>query len=182
MSARVIFSGKKFNHWTVIEYRSKASLCRCDCGTESIVDNNNLRGGSRSCRKCSLLNNTYARKGNKQIPRALYRHLATVVSNAFGRCKDPNNSAYAGRGIKVVQEWVNDPGLFINYLATLPGAEDRSLVLDRIDNDGNYEPGNLRFATHQVSGLNRRAFAHKLLRNSKGRFARKEGVFCSQIL
>jgi hypothetical protein len=72
-----------------------------------------------------------------------------------GRCADPHNVAfhhYGGRGICVCERWHefeafrND--MLLNY--------EPGLVLDRIDNDGNYEPGNCRWATSKVSARNTR--------------------------
>ena len=51
--------------------------------------------------------------------------------------------------------WLVTPVLFMEYLLTLPGCDNEELVLDRIENDGHYEPGNLRFVTHKESAANR---------------------------
>ena len=66
------------------------------------------------------------------------------------RCSNPNDQAYAnygGRGIKVHQPWLDDPWRFFAYVETLPHYGEEGRSLDRIDNDGHYEPGNLRWAT-----------------------------------
>jgi hypothetical protein len=63
---------------------------------------------------------------------------------------------YGGRGIRICQEWLDDLEVFVAYLANLPDSDDRRLWLDRIRNDGNYEPGNLRFVTPSESACNRR--------------------------
>lgn len=81
------------------------------------------------------------------------------AKGAIARCHDQDHDRYGdwgGRGIRVCDEWVNDPHAFAAYLETLPGAFDGDLILDRIDNDGHYEPGNLRFATYAVSNRNKR--------------------------
>lgn len=85
--------------------------------------------------------------------------------NAKGRCScgpdNKNYADYAGRGIKFLftsfKEFIQDVGL-------KPSSE---LMLDRIDNDGNYEPGNIRWATASVSKTNQRMTRRKLAHNRR---------------
>lgn len=75
------------------------------------------------------------------------------------RCTNPNlegYSRYGGRGIRVCEEWEKDVTAFYGHVSQLPHCGERGYSLDRIDNDGNYEPGNVRWATMQEQGRNRR--------------------------
>lgn len=70
--------------------------------------------------------------------------------------KSINYKTYGGRGIKVCDEWLNNPKSFIKYIGPKPSTKHS---IDRIDNDGNYEPGNVRWVTQHEQAMNKR---HKL--------------------
>ena len=76
-----------------------------------------------------------------------------------GRCYNPNKQnyyLYGGRGIRVADEWLNDPMAFVEYVRTTIGDRPEGCSLDRIDNDGHYEPNNLRWATKEQQAQNKR--------------------------
>lgn len=81
--------------------------------------------------------------------------LYAVWRGIKARCLNPSNSCYhryGGRGIKICSEWM-DAGVFCNW--ALANGWRQGLDLDRIDNNGNYEPQNCRFVTHSVNCKNR---------------------------
>ena len=74
------------------------------------------------------------------------------------RCCQPSNRQfkyYGGRGIGVFEEWRKDFWSYVAHVESLPGYQDGSTI-DRINNDGHYEPGNLRWASKTTQMLNRR--------------------------
>lgn len=83
------------------------------------------------------------------------------------RCKYPSNGNYknyGGRGIKVCDEWSRSFLAYYDYTMSLPDA-NKGLSLDRIDNNGNYEPGNVRWADSHTQSANK-----SKRRNSKTRY------------
>lgn len=86
-----------------------------------------------------------------------HRHYKRWL-NMIQRCEDPNAvsyKSYGGRGIQVCKAW-HDPRVFIEYLESELPPYQEGLSLDRIDTDGNYEPGNVRWATAKEQSANRR--------------------------
>jgi hypothetical protein len=76
------------------------------------------------------------------------------------RCYDPGHKAYrhyGGRGITVCERWLNS---FESFLADM-GLKPDDLSIERINNDGNYEPGNCKWATLSEQNSNRRAYRHQ---------------------
>lgn len=136
--------------------------CICDCGTEKLVRDYDLKSGkSTQCRICSTsqLRRTNRDRPYAKIPKQHRKRLAAAARNAIDRCTRETHSRYVdwgGRGISVYQDWIDDLILFIEFLATLEGYDDPHLVLDRIDNDQNYVPGNLRFVDRSTSQSNQR--------------------------
>jgi len=79
--------------------------------------------------------------------------------NIRARCNKPHHpdyKNYGARGIKIYKEWLSDPKLFIDYVKMLPDYGTANYSLDRINNDGNYEPGNLRWASRLTQSNNKR--------------------------
>lgn len=79
--------------------------------------------------------------------------------NIKQRCLNENHPAYGhygGRGITLWQGWLDDFTSFVCYVLDELGERPEGMSLDRINNDGNYEPGNLRWATQSVQNGNKR--------------------------
>lgn len=155
--------GSEYNDWTVIkQINLNRVICKCKCGIEQEISiTHMITGRSKRCRTCgnSRPSNKW-RSDNFENDGIKYPiKLKTAATDAIRRCTDRNNDSYqnyGGRGIKIYESWLSNPKLFVEYLMTLQGWEDPNLMLDRINNDGDYEPGNLRWVTPLESGRNQR--------------------------
>jgi hypothetical protein len=161
--------GQRFGRLTVLEETTARSnnrrvICVCDCGTETNTMLQSLvRGETTSCgcyhRELLAESNRSAEQRAWITKHGLYKHpLYSTWGGMIARCEDPDHHAfknYGGRGIKVCPEW-HDVATFTAWVDANLGPRPDGKTLDRTDNDGNYEPGNLRWATRSEQRRNRR--------------------------
>lgn len=162
-----IMIGTTFNNLTVVEdlgmvlnpdwaCKKKLHLLRllCKCGNESIVPLSALNSGitkSCGCLRKEIL-------GTIRIKHGLYKHpLFRIWLGINKRCSNINDSIfknYGGRGIKVCEDWRNDFLAFYNW--AIEHKWQKGLQIDRIDNNGGYEPSNCRIVTPKENCNNKR--------------------------
>lgn len=148
--------GKKFGDWLVLsvagkKFKSYTYICRCICGREFEVYGPHLTRKKDKSTKCRFCSN--------QLKAALniehgYSNTSTykIWCAMLSRCNNPKAThyhRYGGRGIKVCDRWRE----FRNFLKDM-GERPEKMDLDRINNDGNYEPSNCRWISHRENCLN----------------------------
>ena len=156
-------SGRRFGYLVAIspisvKGRGLKWLCKCDCGKEHCVDSYHLTHGN--IKSCGCLQRKMASKKNVRhglVGTTIYNEWASMKQ----RCNNPNSFAYkyyGARGIKVCDEWNKSFESYYDYVSKLPKYGTPTYTLDRINNDGNYEPGNVRWASKSEQCFNRRGW------------------------
>lgn len=128
-------------------------LFRCSCGTAKECRLSHVKAGrttSCGCAQHRLVVERFTTHGLSNSP--TYRSWQAMRNRCYNQ-KHRQYKDYGGRGIKVCERW---RGSFSAFLKDMGPRTDRSLTLDRINNDGNYEPGNCRWATRSEQRRNSR--------------------------
>jgi hypothetical protein len=147
-------TGKRFNRLIVVQYIGQSKrgqsrwLCLCDCGNEHEALGTHLKTGNiKSCGCMMKENRSGFRHGAYQTPEYNAYHAAKKRCDPQNADKNPD---WAGRGIEFRFTSFED---FFSEVGSRPSS---AYTLDRKDNDGHYEKGNLRWATRKQQARNRR--------------------------
>jgi len=157
MAQKIDMTGSRFHRWTVIrEVLGRGRpywLCECECGNRRAIDGNSLRKGtSKSCgcfkvERTKQILSKHGRSGSR-----VYNIWADMKTRCYNS-KSKNWKHYGHRGISVCQKWQDS---FEAFLADVGEPPSPKHSIDRINNNGDYEPGNVRWATQRQQHLNRR--------------------------
>lgn len=167
-------TGQRFGRLTVLRMlpeRDKQGQvlwlveCQCD-GKQLPVRGADLRSGHTQSCGCW--------QEDRTTVHGMYDHeLYMTWYKMIDRCENPNNQdyhSYGGRGISVYPPWRKSARKYIDYVTKHLGPRPVGKTADRIENDGNYEPGNLQWATKQQQALNRRRRSTYGLRKRNGHY------------
>ena len=148
--------GKRYGKWLVIAFvdvyrKLQRYEVECECGFRKLHIVSELRSGkSTQCSTCHNRENAVNNTRHGMHNTLIYKVWRAMIQ----RCNNPNTThyhRYGGRGIKVAERWLK----FENFFADM-GERPEGMTLDRIDNDGNYEPGNCRWVTHKENCNNKK--------------------------
>ena len=159
-------TGRTFGRYTVIERtpnhvtsgggKKTMYLCKCSCGTMKTVEGAALKNGrvkSCGCFNSEITGERFRKHGLRGSK--AYSTWYGIKNRCFNK-KQPRYKDYGGRGINLCKEWADSFQEFYAFVSKLPHAFEDGYSIDRINNDGNYEPGNVKFSTSHEQNMNRR--------------------------
>ena len=174
------FGRLKVKHFSHVDSKRRACwICECECGGLKTASTWHLRRAR--VQSCGCLHSEAARKqglANRTVPIECQSEYTTWL-NIKARCLNPkshNYKDYGGRGVSVCSNWKNDFARFLQDVGKKPTPDHQ---LDRINNDRNYEPGNVRWAT-KIENANNKRNSRFLTYNDEtltiAQWARKVGI------
>lgn len=157
--------GQRFGRLTVIKEGGRAKsrsviwICQCDCGNiHNVTTSLLIKGSIKSC-GCLRREMVIQKNYKHGLSNTRLYHIWASIKDRCYRKSDKNYPSYGARGIKMCQEWQENFQSFYEW-AMSSGYDELSergeCTIDRINNDGNYEPSNCRWANSTVQQRNKR--------------------------
>lgn len=164
-------TGQKYGQLTVLERAENRNgrvhfKCICDCGNICVIMSKHLISGhTKSCGCLSRFKASVRKSIHKMTNTKIYGVWCGIKRRCFNsNCSQYHN--YGGRGITIYPAWIDDFQSFYDYVSTLEHFNEQGYSIDRINVNGNYEPGNLRWADWKTQCRNTR----------RNRFVEYDGV------
>lgn len=151
-----IKTGQEFGRWTILneasrnKHKQRRFKCECNCGTIKIVNMRSLLSGAST--SCGCYNKEVITK-HGQWDHPLYNTWNLMKQRCYN-IKSESYKDYGERGIRICDEWLKDVNCFILWSDN--NNWKKGLQIDRINNNGNYEPSNCRWTTTKVQTRNYR--------------------------
>lgn len=198
--------GKKIGRLEILReesYTSKAGkvlrgyLCHCECGNEKVISHSSLISGRTNSCGCLMTEFNKGKKGNDYWKYRNGKRKSTIKGdrtkerlhriwkNMKQRCTNPNfpdYKKYGARGITICDEWLHNFQAFYNWAIENGYADE--LTIDRINNDGNYEPSNCQWITNKEQQYNKRTntfLSYKGITKTEKQWAEILGIKCANI-
>lgn len=163
MGKFIDLTGKRFGRLIVIKrvennfFGVLYWLCKCDCGNFKIIRGNNLKSGKTQ--SCGCLQKEKAKNigENKRKYKKEYLSLRYIFKGIKNRCynkKSNNYNRYGAKGISICKKWLDNPLSFCEW--ALQNGYKKGLTIDRINNNGKYEPNNCRWVDYTIQCRNRK--------------------------
>lgn len=145
---------KNYGDWLVLKdlgcNKLHYVLCRCKCGRVKEICLSDLR--RKKTTKCQSCANHKSNLRHGKWGTSEYRTWQNMINRCYNK-KYKQYKDYGGRGIRVCDKWRNS---FMDFLADMGLKPNEKLSIDRINNNGNYEPQNCRWTTTKIQNNNKR--------------------------